>query len=83
MSELISQDWASWNSQVADAIFLPHEAKLIKGIPISMHLPEDKLVWAATSNGLFSVSSAYSLAMEHSPLANQGTNSDGSNSSRF
>ena len=83
VSELISQDSAYWNSQVVDAIFLPHEVELIKGIPISMHLPEDELVWAATSNGLFSVSSAYRLALEPSRPANQGTNLDGSSSRRF
>ena len=33
-----------------DAVFLPHEADLIKSIPLSIQLLEDKLVWAANSN---------------------------------
>ena len=47
-----------------DVIFLPHEAELIKSIPLSVQLPEDKLIWAGNNNGKFSVKSAYRLAVE-------------------
>ena len=56
-----------------DAVFLPHEADLIKSIPLSIQLLKDKLVWAANSNDLFSVYSAYKLAMDLSRLVNYGT----------
>ena len=55
VSEIISHNKAAWKTQVIDAIFLPHEAELIKSIPLSSRLPEDKLVWAATPNGSFTV----------------------------
>ena len=55
---------AAWKTQIIDAIFLPHEAELIKSIPLSSRLPEDTTVWAATPNGLFTIRSAYRLAME-------------------
>ena len=66
VSELISHEPVGWKMQVIDALFLPHEADTIKSIPLSTHLPPDKLIWAATTNGLFSVRSAYRLAMESS-----------------
>ncbi|XP_065619737.1 uncharacterized protein LOC136063366 [Quercus suber] len=83
VSELISQDSATWRTVIIDAIFLPHEADLIKSIPLSLRRPEDKLVWAGTFNGLFSVRSAYRLAVEESRPSNIGTSSDSSRNRRF
>ena len=51
VSELIDPASASWKSNVIDTLFLPHEAKIIKSIPLSVRLPEDKLIWAMSSNG--------------------------------
>ncbi|XP_065634479.1 uncharacterized protein LOC136069649 [Quercus suber] len=77
VSELISHDSVGWKMQVIDTLFLPHEAENIKSIPLSTHLPPDKLIWAATTNGLFSVRSAYRLAMENSQAENVGSSSNG------
>lgn len=63
MSELINKEDASWKMEGIDALFLPHKAKTIKSIPLSAHLPVDKQIWACNSNGVFSVLSAYSVAM--------------------
>ena len=46
-----------------DNLFIPHEAELIKSIPLSATLPADKMVWAETANGNFTVRSAYKLAV--------------------
>ena len=83
VSELISHELATWKNPVIDAIFLPHKAKLIKSIPLTSHLLDDKLVWATTSNDLFTIWSAYMLAMEESHLSNRGTSSDSSMNRRF
>ena len=83
VSELISQDSATWRTPIIDAVFLPHEADLIKSIPLSLHLPDDKLEWAGTSNGLFSVHSAYKVAVEESRPSNTGTSLDSSRNHRF
>ena len=83
VSELISHDVAAWKTQIIDAIFLPHEAELIKSIPLSSCLPEDTIVWAATPNGLFTVRSAYRLAMEEVRSSNRGSSSDPSKIRRF
>ena len=82
VSELISQDSGAWKHQVLDVIFLPHEAELIKSIPLSAQLPEDKLIWAGNNNGKFSVKSAYRLAMEGARF-DSGSSSDNGILRRF
>jgi len=64
VGELINKEEACWNSEVVDNLFLPHEAEVIKGIPISTRLPDDKQIWAFDPKGLFSVKSAYWGALE-------------------
>ena len=44
-------------------LFLPHEALMILGIPLSKRNLPDRIVWAQTPFGLFSTSSAYKLLM--------------------
>ena len=81
--ELIKPESSSWNSQVIDALFYPHEAEVIKGLPLSSRLPSDKLIWAASSNGLFSVRSTYSLAINLNRPETMGTSSDNSQVRQF
>ena len=50
-------------------VFFPHEAVLICGSALCANMPEDKQVWVLTNNGLFSICSAYKLAMEMRPDA--------------
>ena len=45
-------------------MFLPHEAEAVLGIPISFRLPKDSMIWAWSSNGKFSVKSAYMVAQK-------------------
>ena len=52
------------------------EAECIKSIPLSIQPPEDRLIWAESANGLFSVRSAYKLAMKLSRPTNYGSSSD-------
>lgn len=72
VSELINFETASWKSVVLDVLFLLHEAEAIKSIPLSSRLPNDKLIWPASLNGLFSVRSAYKLAAKHFYPTNYG-----------
>ena len=83
VSELISQEPVGWKMQVIDALFLPHEANIIKSIPLSALLLLDKIIWAATTNGSFSVYSAYRLAMENTRSDNAGSSSDSSGLRHF
>ena len=53
-----------WNGDLLKQVFLPFEAECISGIPLSIRLPEDRQVWAETTNGLFSIRSAYKVVMD-------------------
>ena len=49
---------------------------MVLGIPLSTSLPPDKLVWACTAKGKFTVRSAYHLIMEDSRQGREGASSD-------
>ena len=83
VSELIDQTLASWKVNILDALFVPYEANVIKGILISSRLLADKLIWAKTPNGNFNVKSAYRVAMRLSEQAVQGASSDQGQQCRF
>ena len=67
VGDLINKEEASWKVEAVDAFFLPHDAEVIKAIPISSNLPEDKLIWAWSNNGAFSVKNAYWVASQQAP----------------
>jgi hypothetical protein len=64
VSNLIDRDLRSWNVGLIHSIFTEDEAQLIINIPLCPTFPPDHLVWQGTSNGVFSVHSAYHLAKE-------------------
>ena len=51
----------NWNSELIDSQFLQWEADYIKSIPLSAHIHFDLLIWPYTSDGCYSVQSAYCL----------------------
>ena len=59
--DLIDSGTAKWKNEVIDSLFIPYEAELIKSIPLSATLPVDKIVWVETTNGNFTIRSAYKL----------------------
>ena len=66
-----------------DVLFFPHEVDVLKGILISSHLPLDKMIWNATSNGKYSVKSAYSIATRLTNRVDQGASLDQSHTCWF
>ena len=66
VGDLINKEEASWKADAIDALFMPHEAEVIKAIPISSHLLEDKQIWAWSNNGIFLVKNAYWVASQMS-----------------
>ena len=83
VSEFIDPDVVGWKGGTLDTVFLPYEAELIKSIHISLQLPEDKLIWALSSNGVFSVRSAYRLAMDQARIERSGSSSDNGKIRKF
>ena len=78
VGELIDKDEACWKIEVLTMLFLPHEADVIRSIPTNVRLLEEKLIWALSPNGLFSVRSAYYGALELSQIGNYECCSEGS-----
>lgn len=64
VSSLIDQTFYTWREDIVRNIFLLHDAEIILGIPLSSFPIEDKQVWSATVNGLFSVRSTYRVAQQ-------------------
>jgi hypothetical protein len=64
VSDLIDASLLGWNCSLIDSIFSAYEAKIIKSIPLCPPLPPDKIIWNGTSNGMFSIRSAYYSGLE-------------------
>ena len=64
VSDLINSNTRSWDIAKVNSTFLPFEAQVILGIPISPRLPIDALTWAWTPNGHFTVKSVYKVAQQ-------------------
>ena len=82
VANLINTDRRSWDAAKVRSILIPHEAETVLGIPISYRLPENSVIWAGTSNGCFTVKSAYGVAQnclkEVSSRPDMGSSSDNS-----
>ena len=63
MSALIDPHMSAWREELVRQIFIPSDVHSILSIPLSVHLPYDRLVWAYTSKGQFTVCSAYKLVV--------------------
>ena len=59
---------------------MPHEADAILGMTVSSRLVKDSVIWAWTTNGKFSVKSAYRVAQKwlksQNHKADRGSTSD-------
>lgn len=64
VSELIDGDSKWWNYSLLELIFSLAKVRLIQSIPLSRTNREDVLIWRGTTNGVFSVWSAYHMQKE-------------------
>jgi hypothetical protein len=64
VSELIEETTGWWNVQLLSSLFSEEEVNLILSIPPSSKNQKNILMWRGTTNGLFSVRSAYFLQQE-------------------
>ena len=76
MNSLIKAEIGEWDTPEIQCLFLPHEAAIIYGIPLSTKLPSDRIIWGLTPSGTFTTKSAYKLLVSYA-----STNLAGSSSS--
>ena len=51
VGDLIDSEHGTWRKDMVKAVFLPVDAAIILGIPLSIHLPSDRVVWHYSSCG--------------------------------
>jgi len=61
VSDLIDYEQGGWKEGLIRELFLQGDAETILDIPLCSSWPRDKLIWHYTSNGRFTVQSAYQL----------------------
>ena len=59
--DLINAKTHTWKVDLVKQVFIPQEASIILGIPLSFQGATDKQVWLPTPQGTFSTCSAYKL----------------------
>ncbi|KAJ8447618.1 hypothetical protein Cgig2_031672 [Carnegiea gigantea] len=59
--DLIDTQHTAWHADLVKRIFLPIDVAIILDIPLCASWPDDKLVWHYTSDGSFTVRSAYHM----------------------
>lgn len=74
---LIDPKLRGWNFNLINTIFNREEAEVIVAIPSSPTFPPDRLAWNGTTNGIFSVRSAYHTGMEIQELSQGSTSQEG------
>ncbi|KAL0004652.1 hypothetical protein SO802_012213 [Lithocarpus litseifolius] len=79
VSDLIDIDRRCWDAAKVRSILIPHEAEVVLGIPINYKLLDDSVIWTRTSNGKFTMKSAYgveqNLLEEGSSRSDMGSSS--------
>ncbi|XP_075654846.1 uncharacterized protein LOC142625013 [Castanea sativa] len=73
VSELIDDDTGEWKVALVKQIFSPSKAQTILGIPRSHQRANDRMVWAYTPKGNFTINNTYKVAIAMS----QNTTSEG------
>ena len=63
VSALIDEDTKRWKVDTLKSLFLPFEVETSLNIPLSHNLPEDKIIWVGNNKGVFSIKSAYYVAL--------------------
>ncbi|KAK9998185.1 hypothetical protein SO802_017788 [Lithocarpus litseifolius] len=63
VSLLIDLEIAGWHDQLMRQVFIPVNVQSILSIPLSVHMPQDRLVCAFTPKGNLIVHSAYKIVV--------------------
>ena len=77
VSAPIDQNTKRWKANLIKKTFLPFEVDTILSIPLSYSFPDDKLIWLGNKRGVFTVRSAYYMALLLVETCNEGESSVG------
>ena len=64
MAQIIDGNTGMWKVDQVKKTFFPHEVDVILGMPLSLRMLEDSLIWAWSKNDEFTVRSAYKVALK-------------------
>ncbi|KAF7140564.1 hypothetical protein RHSIM_Rhsim06G0091800 [Rhododendron simsii] len=78
VGDLLRDGGRGWNEEKIDSLFPPEMGNAIKSTPISWSGGEDKLIWAHSSSGNYSVKSGYHLAFQSTQENDTGQDSSSS-----
>jgi hypothetical protein len=84
VNQLMNYDGRSWNLSVLRELFHEHDVQAIQQIQIPQQAMEDRIAWHYESTGVFTVKSAYRLALklkhQNRDNASSSANPDGERS---
>jgi ribonuclease HI len=84
VSQLMNTEGKSWNVSLLQELFLEHDVQAIQSIQIPPQAQCDRIAWHYESNRVFTVKSAYRLAMklkhQNRDNVSSSTNADGERS---
>ena len=66
-----------WNTSLLQQLFLPNDVNAILSIPLGSPKLRDRLIWAYTPRGVFTVNNAYKLALSMNTSLAMAEPSDG------
>lgn len=69
---LIDKVRSCWIEDAVDNNFIPHEARMIKSIPLCFTDAEDKLYWPSMVDGVYVVKIEYRLLIKDKLISNAG-----------
>ena len=69
--------------EMVKRFFLPFEAETILNIPLSYNLPEDSIIWLGNKRGVFTIRSAYYVALPIVENSEEGECSSGDSRTRL
>ena len=77
VNDLIDPLKCEWQTDVVRQVFLQPDVQSILGIPLSSCLPRDRLVWAYTPKGKFTVHRVYKIALDKAMNSGVGESLNG------
>ena len=66
VSLLIDSEIGGWRDPLMRQVFIPTVVQSILSIPLSVRIPQDRLVWAFTPKGNFTIRNAYKIVVAES-----------------